>query len=573
MGKTFRILVAASTVVVVLFCCGMFVSGILQARKAGEMESGAEYSMLRNALVSLQSKADFRDSLFRDNLAAVYRGSRRLLAAQVLDENSLAIWKIPSDSGYFALPGDSSSRAGFTGPEWSTVVHSTDLYGGMKLSALYCLIFRSDIASAAKGPLLILAAWMVILLAAILLTGRSGKEEIAPRRTEEAEEPAYAEETGIEREAAGFGAVESAFEEDEEMSAGETAGAGAAAGPAKAAAAGQEILSRATGAGALEPAAPEEEAGPSAAPESAAAPAGLEETLARMEEEIAEWSGKREKRAPRAGRTGAEEFAEEEADEVLEEMELAGEAVNGTEAGAEESAGEEDMREAIQEFEDLRLEDEKIAPAGKPAPAADMRARAEAAREEAEAMSEEAARAETASLREEAEMEAARAAPKARAHDVTGLLMPLSLTDSLLEAKLGEEIGRSETGDVALLMVHCDLAGPSDPAAVAIAVNVKEYFGAKELVFELYKGGFGIVLPSMDIGGALKISEDFADVLSTTLSLYRDMEEEPVFIGISSRSGRPSADASRLYREASAAIHKAYSGGSSRILAFRPKAV
>ena len=150
--------------------------------------------------------------------------------------------------------------------------------------------------------------------------------------------------------------------------------------------------------------------------------------------------------------------------------------------------------------------------------------------------------------------------------------MSLSLSDSQLEARLNEELGRNIRTDISLMLIHCAVSSRSDPAAVALAVTIKDYIGSKDLIFELYKGAFAVVLPSVDLGGALKMSEDLADVLSATLSLYRDIEgDAPVYIGISARSDRR-VDAYKIYREASTAVHKAYSGSHSRILAFRPKA-
>ena len=154
--------------------------------------------------------------------------------------------------------------------------------------------------------------------------------------------------------------------------------------------------------------------------------------------------------------------------------------------------------------------------------------------------------------------------------DLTDLSLPLSLQHTGLEARLAEGIARSGA-DLALILIHCGLASDTDPAAAALAVTLRDYIGTADLVFELYKGGFAVVLPSVDLGSALKMSEDLADVLAATYSLYRDLDgEAPVYLGISARSSRV-VDAFKLYREASTAVHKAYSGGPSKILAFRPK--
>jgi hypothetical protein len=160
--------------------------------------------------------------------------------------------------------------------------------------------------------------------------------------------------------------------------------------------------------------------------------------------------------------------------------------------------------------------------------------------------------------------------PGASKRDLADLSLPLSLQNPNLEARLTEGLAR-QGADLALILIHCGLVSESDPAAAALAVTLRDYIGAADLIFELYKGAFAVVLPSVDLGAALKMSEDLADVLSTTYSLYRDLEgEAPVYLGISARSNR-GVDAYKLYREASTAVHKAYSGGPSKILAFRPK--
>jgi hypothetical protein len=161
---------------------------------------------------------------------------------------------------------------------------------------------------------------------------------------------------------------------------------------------------------------------------------------------------------------------------------------------------------------------------------------------------------------------------KPEKHDVRAFPMPLTISDSLLEHKLTEELSRTDVSEeLSLLLVHCEVAGPSDPLSTALAATVRDYFGTKDFIFELYRGAFAVILPGLDLGASLKLSEDLADVLSTTMSLYRDIEgEAPVYIGISSCAGRK-IDSFKLYREASTAIHKAFSDGNSKILAFRPK--
>ncbi|PKL75620.1 MAG: hypothetical protein CVV27_14400, partial [Candidatus Melainabacteria bacterium HGW-Melainabacteria-1] len=77
--------------------------------------------------------------------------------------------------------------------------------------------------------------------------------------------------------------------------------------------------------------------------------------------------------------------------------------------------------------------------------------------------------------------------------------MPLALGDSLLEVRLSEELARGPRTEVSLMLIHCGISSRTDPAAIALAVTVKDYIGAKELIFELYKGAFAVVLPSVDL--------------------------------------------------------------------------
>jgi GGDEF domain-containing protein len=148
---------------------------------------------------------------------------------------------------------------------------------------------------------------------------------------------------------------------------------------------------------------------------------------------------------------------------------------------------------------------------------------------------------------------------------------PLALVDAPLKARLTSELNRTELADIALMLIHCDLNSANDPAGPALSVTIKDYFGVKDLVFELGPCDFAVVLPGMDISGCLKMTEDLEDVLTATLGLYRDIEgEAPIFIGISSKSSR-NVDAFRVYKEAGRALEIAYNGTGSKILAFRPR--
>lgn len=545
MRKTLRALMAVLSVLVAVMAIVLFVYRLGEARTSGERSSGAEYSILRNALLTAQSSQDFQDQFLRDRLIALYKGSDRLLAAQVLDASGFAVWKLPSGSAYFALPNDTSMRIGYAAPEWSTVIFTTPLSGGMKLSALYATVHRSDISWAARLPLIVAALWCLLVALVIVLFGRNRKESILPEtfkaagveagnenpppETESVSDMSEAaakepEATAPEDLAANDLVEDYGIDEEEENPPAPEAAQEAPVPPSNV----------------LQPVA--EAAGPGR---------NFEESLAKLEEEIMEWSSRHPEQAsnpPKAELAGTEaeevvtpaapsqDELDEELSEELEEIDAA------PEEEAERSADTDlaDSRETLQEFEELN---------------------AEALGEQREVPAEIPSTPKVDPV----------ATPNARP-DIANFPMPLALTDQQLDARLGEELNRNTKTDVSLMLIHCSVSSRTDPAAVALAVTIKDYVGSKDLFFELYKGAFAIVLPSVDLGGALKMSEDLADVLSATMSLYRDIEgEAPVFIGISARGNRQ-IDAYKIYREASTAVHKAYSGGHSRILAFRPKA-
>lgn len=144
---------------------------------------------------------------------------------------------------------------------------------------------------------------------------------------------------------------------------------------------------------------------------------------------------------------------------------------------------------------------------------------------------------------------------------------PATLSLNSLEQALSTELVRNQ--DLSLMLIHCELAGTSDPSALALGVTIKDYFASETLVYELDEGCYAAILPGSDAGAGLKLAVDLDDVLTATASLYKDLSEEPPFyFGISSRYAR-AIDPGRLYKEAFAALKHAHEDGS-RILAFKP---
>jgi len=541
MRKTLRWLLVILSFSIAILAMGSILFSVGAMRSSGERASGAEYSILRNALLGIESKDDMDDLFLRQRLLALYRGSERLLAAQVLDSSGAVVWKIPGDSSYFALPGSSASRAGFSAPDWSTVIFTTPLSNGMKLASLFVTLRRADFVQALKTPLIILAIWFVIVILAFVFLRKPDPEvnQEPPKEDKTEQAPEIQEATASEISATPPAAPEQAQveagadksatippeaqldideeEEEEEEEENKTAYMDEEL-------ADEEALPQAQNHNPLPETVPEptleeleslmeeeelgeeeEEAPPSAPPRR-----NFEESLAKLEKEVAQWSTKH----PDAGTPISHESSPEKTHEEPEE----------------------DL-EVFKELDELTVEEE--------APAAQKNV-------------------------ETTEKLPPRMSVQGSAN-LAALPLPLSLVDSSLEAKIREELDRGNKAELSLMLIHCGVSSATDPAALALAVTVRDYIGSKDLIFELYKGAFAVVLPSVDLGSSLKMSEDLADVLSATLGLYKDIEgDAPVYIGISARAERK-VDAFKLYREASTALHKAYEGSQSRILAFRPK--
>ncbi|MCX7026234.1 MAG: hypothetical protein NT061_01820 [Spirochaetes bacterium] len=537
MRRILRLLVAAATLLVVLVAVGFFVYGIGKINSSGERSSEAEYSILRNTLVPMQSKDELNSELFRNRLLSLFQGSERLLAIQILDESGLVLWKIPVTSRYYALPNETSARSGYIVPRSSTRVFSTPLIDGMKLTALYTTFRRSDVSRAAFPSFIMVLVWFIALaIAACFLRKDPGEEPAAVG----IDAPADLDEKEIQPEVEADIPTEAPVaevkleplpepekaEKAEEVEEGEVEEI-------------EEFEEPASGIGSswLTSSAKEDTSGKK-----------FEESLARLEEEVREWSS-RKPSTPGSGAApaarienpppvspepeSADDSSVEEIQEELEEMKsFKDERPIPDEAPVSEE-NEAEADELLKEFDEISAEEKTPQPALEPKPQS-------------------------------------KGALESEKRDLSGLPLSLSLQNPALEGCLAEELGRSGA-DLALILIHCGLASDTDPAAVALSVTLRDYIGSKDLIFELYKGAFAVVLPTVDLGAALKMSEDLADVLSATYSLYRDLEEEaPVYLGISARSNR-AVDAFKLYREASTAVHKAYSGGPSKILAFRPK--
>lgn len=457
MKRTIRILLAALTLLVVALSLGSVAFRLIGARASGERLAGAEYSVLRNALAPVQDEASLADPFMRERLQSLYRGSARLLAAQVQDSGGLSVWRLPGDSPLFAPPSTPGARGGFIATGLGSALFSTNLAGGMKLNALYVTVSRSDLSEAAGRAALFLGGWLILAGIAAFLLARpepalSGeipadvRDEVRamPDRSELPEAPAQ----DLEPESPDEFLEELSEEEPENVDAGDSADV----------------------------------------------------------DDVAEI---------------------DDVDEGMAEPELWDEEVEEVEA-SERPREETDELEAVPEPEaefepepEPQFEPEPIQAGPLAAPARP---------------------------------------PESAARSGSGIIA----------ARVDENLSRAELQDLCVMLLHCDSAGQQDPALPAIGASVRDYFGAKDLVFERGTGAFALILPGMDLGKAIRMAEDLVDVLGTTISLYRDLDgPPPVYVGMSARAGRAGLESDIILHEAEAALARARSGSPSRILAFR----
>lgn len=581
MRKKLRVAIGILSLVAAAFTIISFIFRLSEIKASGELASGAEYSILRNAVVSVTTKEDFQDRFIRDRLLALYDGSTRLLAAQVLDENGLSVWKIPAESKYFALPNQKGGRAGFSSPQWSTVVFTTPLSGNMRLAALYASVFTSEISNAARLPSFVIGGWFLIVLFLSFFLTKDKEEGLLP---EPIDTKAAAERQGSEpiREmvqtqeglieippldkTSGSGTEPVSVQEKEslepEISKPETSQMleqqrEAELSPELLAAYGLSLdtleKSGMTSDGNAQTTF-ESKQGSIQGPLSKSG--NFEESLQKFEEEIVLWTSRQKPAEPAQPAL----FESQALKHPAVQPETASKTLPSTlETHTEEASASHSEESETQELpegldqeieetlEELETEDSKPLNHDEP---------------EIRPYAENDAAIPTSAEKESQEQEK---------RDISALPMPLSISEPNLENLLDNELAHGMERETSLMLIHCELSGPQDPASNALFATIRDYFVAKELMFELYKGGFAVVMPGMDLGSSLKMSEDLADVLAATMNLYKDLEgEPPVFIGISSTGGR-AIDAQKLYREASTALHKAYSGSPWHILAFRPK--
>jgi len=144
--------------------------------------------------------------------------------------------------------------------------------------------------------------------------------------------------------------------------------------------------------------------------------------------------------------------------------------------------------------------------------------------------------------------------------------------ESYQAERLDAELARSASfeQDLSILVLSYDGMTRGSKAYPAVATSLVDFFTFRDLAFERGEDGFTVILPNIDIAGALRMAEEYFKKLTFLLRDHRaPLEFLPVFIGLSSRAGRL-VDSSRIMQEATAALQKAREDRDSHIVAFRP---
>jgi hypothetical protein len=156
----------------------------------------------------------------------------------------------------------------------------------------------------------------------------------------------------------------------------------------------------------------------------------------------------------------------------------------------------------------------------------------------------------------------------------SGLYSPASDLgwESYISERLDAELSRSASfeQDLSVLVLSYDGLSAQDPDYPKIAAAIKEIFSFKDLAFERGDDGFSIILPNIDSVHALRMADELnKKLVFLAQGDYAELELLPLYIGISSRSGRL-VDAARLLGEAAAALERARYEKDTHIVAFKP---
>jgi GGDEF domain-containing protein len=154
-------------------------------------------------------------------------------------------------------------------------------------------------------------------------------------------------------------------------------------------------------------------------------------------------------------------------------------------------------------------------------------------------------------------------------HQSNGLYSPATgLTwERHMEERLNSELKRAASFDQDLVLLLISLQGvrKSEPAYVAIARLVREFFNFEDLCFEFGKSGVAIIVPNLDIDQGIERAEDAKLRMDEVLA--NDHPSARLHIGMSARSGRL-ISGMPVIREAKSALGRAQNEAGG-IVAFR----
>jgi GGDEF domain-containing protein len=143
--------------------------------------------------------------------------------------------------------------------------------------------------------------------------------------------------------------------------------------------------------------------------------------------------------------------------------------------------------------------------------------------------------------------------------------------EAYLEERLDAELARSSTleQDCSLVLLTMKDSDKATDSFRILARTIESFFAFRDLSFEYGPDGFAVALPGIGLPQALRMAEEFVKKITFALGGQRDpLDYLPLFIGISSRSGRL-LRARLLIDEARQALAKAQAERDSRIVGFK----
>jgi GGDEF domain-containing protein len=138
-----------------------------------------------------------------------------------------------------------------------------------------------------------------------------------------------------------------------------------------------------------------------------------------------------------------------------------------------------------------------------------------------------------------------------------------------LDPRLDAELERASTSDQDLAFARIRIDGPHDShlplVYVEIAKLIRESFPLPDCIFETGNDSYSLLLPEMDIDGAVKSLDDLRIKVAKQPIAGR---KRPVSIGVSSRGGRL-IDGPVLVEEVDISVAKASREGGNQVVGFR----